>query len=147
VTAINIGEVLESFTRVLDRLSLAIRAVALFCVIAAGLVMSAALAVTRYRRLYESVILTALGATRTLVARTFALEYLLLGTVAGFVGTTLASGLDWAVLRFVFELPWTFHPGLLAAGWGSTVLLTVLIGFWGTYRILGQRPLPILRTE
>lgn len=147
VTAINIGEVLESFTRVLDRLSLAIRAVALFCVIAAGLVMSAALAITRYRRLYESVILTALGATRMLVARTFAVEYLLVGTVAGFVGTTLASGLDWAVLYFVFELPWAFHPSLLAAGWGSTMLITVLIGFWGTYGILGQRPLPILRTE
>ncbi len=147
VTAINIGDVLEGFARVLDRLSLAIRAVALFCVVAAGSVMGAALAVTRYRRLYESVILKALGATRGLVAQTFAVEYLLLGTVAGLVGTILASGLGWAVLRFIFELPWTFHPALLAAGLSSTVLLTVLIGFWGTYGILGQRPLPILRRE
>ena len=42
VTAINIGEVLHAFTRVLDRLSLAIRAVALFCLLAGALVMAAA---------------------------------------------------------------------------------------------------------
>jgi putative ABC transport system permease protein len=147
VTAINIGDVLESFTRVLDRLSLAIRGVALFCVIAAGLVMGAALAVTRYRRLYESVILKALGATRGFVAKAFAIEYLLLGTVAGMIGITLSSGLGWAILRFVFDLPWMFQPGLLACGMISTVVLTVLIGFGGTFGILGKRPLPILRRE
>jgi putative ABC transport system permease protein len=147
VTAIHIGEVLDSFAQVLDRLSLAIQAVALFCIVAAGLVMGAALAVTRYRRLYESVILKALGATRGLIAGTFAAEYLLLGAVAGIGGTVLASGLSWAVLRFVFELPWALRPGLLAAGWACTVTLTVLIGFGGTFSLLGQRPLPILRRE
>ncbi|HEY6260904.1 MAG TPA: FtsX-like permease family protein, partial [Nitrospiraceae bacterium] len=36
ISAINIGDVLDGFARVLDRLSLAIRAVALFCVVAGG---------------------------------------------------------------------------------------------------------------
>ncbi len=62
---------------------LAIRAVALFCLLAGALVMAAALAATRYRRLYEAVILKALGATRALIARSFAAEYALLGCVAG----------------------------------------------------------------
>ncbi|MDR4471902.1 MAG: hypothetical protein MRJ92_04370 [Nitrospira sp.] len=61
VTAINIGEVLSSFARVLDRLSLAIRAVAVFCLLAGALVMAAALAATRYRRLYDAVILKRLA--------------------------------------------------------------------------------------
>jgi len=147
VTAINIGDVLESFARVLDRLSLAIRAVALFCIVAGGLVMAAALAATRYRRLYESVILKALGATRGLIARSFAAEYVLMGTVAGSIGMALASALSWAVLRFVFELPWTLQPAVLGWGWLATVLLTLSIGCLSTYRILGQRPLAILRHE
>ncbi len=147
VTAIHVGDVLASFTRMLDRLSLAIRAVALFCIFAAGLVMGAALAVTRYRRLYESVILKALGATRGLVAQAFAMEYLLLGLVAGSVGLLLACALSWAILHFVFELTWTVQPTLLTIGLASTVLLTVVIGFWGTFGLLGQRPLPILRRE
>ena len=147
VTAINIGEVLSAFARVLDRLSLAIRTVALFCLVAGALVMAAALAATRYRRLYEAVILKALGATRALIARSFAAEYALLGCVAGVIGILLASAFSWAILRFVLELPWSLEPSLLALGFASTVLLTLLVGFLSTFRILGQPPLSVLRQE
>ncbi len=147
VTAINIGDVLDSFARVLDRLSLAIRAVALFCVLSGGLVMAAALAATRYRRLYESVILKALGATRGVIARSFALEYAMLGALGGFLGIALASALSWAVLETVFDLSWSLQPGVLALGFLTTVTLTLLVGFLSTYRILGHPPLAVLRQE
>jgi putative ABC transport system permease protein len=147
VSAIHVGDVLDGFTRVLDRLSLAIRAVALFCVAAGGLVMAAALAATRYRRLYESVILKALGATRGLIARAFAIEYVLLGAVAGLIGLSLGSVLSWAVLRYVFDLPWSIHPRVLGIGLLLTMVLTLIVGFASTYRILGQRPLAVLRHE
>jgi putative ABC transport system permease protein len=147
VTAINIGDVLDSFARVLDRLSLAIRAVALFCVLSGGLVMAAALAATRYRRLYESVILKALGATRGVIAQSFAVEYALLGALGGFLGSSLASALSWAVLKTVFDLPWSLQPSVLAVGFTATIALTMLVGFLSTYRILGQPPLSVLRHE
>jgi putative ABC transport system permease protein len=147
VSAIHIGDVLDSFARVLDRLSLAIRAVALFCVVAGWLVMAAALAATRYRRLYESVILKALGATRGLIGRAFAIEYVLLGTVAGLIGLSLGTALSWAVLRYLFDLPWSLHPRVLGIGLVLTMLLTLIVGFASTYRILGQRPLAVLRHE
>jgi len=147
VTAINIGDVLDSFARVLDRLSLAIRAVALFCVLSGGLVMAAALAATRYRRLYESVILKALGATRSMIARSFAVEYALLGALGGLLGCGLASVLSWAVLETVFDLSWSLQPTVLAIGFVATIMLTMLVGFLSTYRILGQPPLSVLRQE
>jgi putative ABC transport system permease protein len=147
VSAIHIGDVLQNFARVLDRLSLAIRAVALFCVLAGGLVMAAALAATRYRRLYESVILKALGATRSLIARSFAAEYALLGGVAGLIGVCLGSLLSWVVLTYFFELTWSLHPDVLLTGVSWTVLLTLAVGFLSTYRLLGQRPLAVLRHE
>lgn len=147
VTAINMGDMLDSFARVLDRLALAIRAVALFCVLSGCFVMAAALAATRYRRLYESVILKALGATRTVIAQSFAVEYALLGALGGLLGTVLASVLSWAVLETVFDLSWSLQPGVLASGCAATVMLTVLVGFFSTYRILGQPPLAVLRHE
>jgi putative ABC transport system permease protein len=147
VTAINIGDVLDSFARVLDRLSLAIRAVALFCVLSGVLVMAAALAATRYRRLYESVILKALGATRGVIARSFALEYAMLGALGGLLGIALASALSWVVLETVFDLSWNLHAGVLAMGFVATVTLTLVVGFLSTYRILGQPPLAVLRQE
>ncbi len=147
VTAINIGDVMETFARVLERLALAIRAVALFCVLAGALVMAAALTATRYRRLYEAVVLKTLGATRALIAQAFAAEYALLGGVAGGIGIVLANGLAWAVLRYILDLPWSLEPRLLTMGFVATVFLTLTVGFLSTYRLLGQRPLTVLRHE
>ncbi|MGH7232949.1 MAG: ABC transporter permease [Nitrospiraceae bacterium] len=147
VTAINIGEVMESFARILEHLSFAIRTVALFCILAGAIVMAAALATSRYRRLYESVVFKALGGTRNLIAGSFAVEYTLMGAVAGVIGILLASALSWAVLYFSLDLTWTFQPVVLAVAFMLTVTLTLLVGFLSTFRILGQRPLAILRHE
>ncbi len=147
VTAINIGDVLATFTRILERLSLAIQAVALFCILAGGIVMAAALATTRYRRLYESVLFKALGATRGLIARSFATEYAVLGFVAGCLGLVLASTLSWIFLHFFLDLNWTLQPGMLLLALALTVLLTLTVGFLTTFGILGQRPLAVLRHE
>jgi len=147
VSAIHVGDVLDNFGRVLDRLSLAIRAVALFCLLAGGLVMAAALAATRYRRLYESVILKALGATRTLLAGSFAVEYLLLGLVGGTMAIGLSSALSWLVLTHIFELSWSLQPTVLFTGLVLTMFLTLAVGFLSTFRILGEKPLAILRHE
>jgi putative ABC transport system permease protein len=147
VSAIHVGDVLRNFANVLDRLALAIRSVALFCVVTGALVMAAALAATRYRRLYESVILKAVGATRGLIARTFAAEYALLGCIGGIMAVGLSSALSWLVLTHVFDLAWSLHPVVLFSGVACTVLLTLLVGLLSTFRILGQRPLAILRHE
>jgi len=147
VSAINIGEVMDSFARILEHLSLAIRAVALFCILTGAVVMAAAVATTRYRRLYESVVLKALGATRGIIARAFAVEYALMGAVAGAIGVVLASVLTAVVLHWVFDLNWRLHPDVLALGLLLTMLLAVTVGFFGTFRILGEKPLAILRHE
>lgn len=109
--------------------------------------MAAALAATRYRRLYESVILKALGATRGLIGRTFAAEYALLGMVGGVIAVGLSSALSWLVLTYIFDLSWSPQPVVLLRGLALTVLLTLLVGWLSTYQILGQRPLAILRHE
>lgn len=147
VSAIHVGDVLRNFATVLDRLALAIRAVALFCVVTGGLVMAAALAATRYRRLYESVILKAIGATRGLIAKIFAAEYALLGCVGGILAVALSSALSWLVLRHVLDLTWSLHPAVLLVGLACTVALTLIVGLLSTFRILGQKPLAILRHE
>lgn len=147
VTAINIGEVMDTFARVLEHLSVAIRTIAVFCMLAGALVMAAALATTRYRRLYESVVFKALGATRLLIAGSFATEYAFMGAVAGLIGTVLASVLSWGVLYFVFDLPWGLHPGVLISGLLCTMILTLAVGFLSSFRVLGERPLAILRHE
>jgi len=93
------------------------------------------------------VILKALGTTRGFVARVFAVEYALLGAGAGLCGTALAAILAWAVLRFALEVRFSWAPITLAAGLAAATFLSVAVGFLGTSRLLGQKPLTILRGE
>ncbi|HUG36633.1 MAG TPA: hypothetical protein VML54_06760, partial [Candidatus Limnocylindrales bacterium] len=71
----------------------------------------------------------------------------LLGVAAGLVGATLAAVLAWAVLRFLFELPWSWQPGVLLIGVLVATGLALAVGFLGTFRLLGRAPLPVLRGE
>ncbi|HXU91020.1 MAG TPA: FtsX-like permease family protein [Methylomirabilota bacterium] len=147
VTAIPVRDVLERVGVVLANIAVAIRVIALFTVGTGLVVMAGALASTRYQRLYESVVLRTLGATRGAVARAFAVEYGCLGAAAGVGGTALAAVLAWVVLRFVLETPWRFEPMAMLAGVVLTVALSMAVGFLTTFRLLGAKPLPVLRRE
>jgi putative ABC transport system permease protein len=147
VTAIAVRDVLERVAGVLTRLALAIRLMALFSIGAGLVVMVGALAATRYARLRESVIWRTLGARRGVVARIFAVEYACLGAVAGVGGTLLALVLSWIVLRFVLEVPWTLEPLVPVLGVALSVGLSIAVGFLATFRLLGQKPLAVLRQD
>jgi putative ABC transport system permease protein len=147
VTAIPVREVLVRLTAVLDQIALAMRLVAGLSIVSALVVMIGALSITRSQRLYQSVILKALGATRGFLARVLAVEYALLGAGAGLLGTALAALLEWALLRFAFDGRWAWAPGTLILGVVAATGLAVVVGILGTSRLLAQRPLGVLRGE
>ncbi|MEW6324134.1 MAG: FtsX-like permease family protein [Nitrospirota bacterium] len=147
VTAINMRHVLDAIGSILNRIAHAVRFMAAFTLATGLLVLAGALAATRYRRIRETVILKALGATRGIIARIFAVEYAVLGVTAGLIGTGLACLLSYIVVRFFMMLPWEWDGAVLAMGLAAAVLLTVLTGFLTTLRVLGQKPLAVLRRE
>ena len=147
VTAIKVGDVLANVARLLEQLAWAIQGIALLSMVTGAVVMTAALSSTRYRRLYESAVLKAIGGTRRTVVESFAVEFALIGGLAGLIGVGLASALSWAILHFFLDLSWTFQP--LVLGWGllATLGLAVSVGLLSTFRILGEPPLAVLRQE
>jgi putative ABC transport system permease protein len=147
VTAVPVRDVLERVNGLLGQMASAIRAIAAFSIAAGLVVMVAALTATRAQRLYESVVLRTLGATRGVVARAFAVEYACLGVIAGVGGSALAAVLSWVVLRLLLDAPWRLAPMTLAAGVALATALSVAVGFLATWRLLGQKPLPVLRRE
>src|SRR3989441_576928 len=147
VSAINIRAVLDSVAQVVDRISLVIRFMAALSILAGAVVLAGALAATRFRRIYEAMIFKAVGGTRRILAATFAVEYALLGAAAGLVGAGLATGLAWGAGHWILDVKWLFQPVALVWGIGATIPGTVLVGVLSTYRILGQKPLPVLRRE
>ena len=147
VTAIKIGDVLTNIARLLEQLAWAIQGIAMLSIVSGAVVMVAALSSTRYRRLYESAILKAIGGTRQIIVQTFAIEFAVVGSFAGLIGVGLASTLSWVILHFFLEITWDFQPTILASGLFATTALAVIVGFLSTFRTLGQLPFAVLRQE
>jgi putative ABC transport system permease protein len=147
VTAINVGDVLENIGRIFQQLALGIQALALLCLITGSAVMIAAISINRYRRLHELAIVKALGASRRLLVFSLGVEFGVIGTFAGIVGLGLGCLLSWSLLYFFFDLTWNFDLIVLSTGLLLTILLSLMTGFLGTYRLLGFPPLSVLRQE
>jgi putative ABC transport system permease protein len=148
ITVIPVREVLERLSGVLDQIALAIRLLAGVSIATGVIVTAGALGVSRYQRLYQSVLLKALGATRGFVARLFAVEYALLGVAAGLCGSLFAAALAWGVLHWALDVRvGAGSPLVVAAGMVGATLLALGVGFLGTWRLLGRKPLGVLRGE
>ncbi len=147
VTAIPVRAVLERVAALFTQIGFAVRLMALFSIMAGLTVIASTLAATRHQRLYETVILKTLGATRATVARAFAVEYACLGAVAGLGGVLLAAALTWAVHRFVLDAQWTLDVLPLAAGAVAATAVALAVGGLATLRLLGRAPLAVLRQD
>jgi putative ABC transport system permease protein len=92
------------------------------------------------------VVLKTLGARRSRIAAIFAIEFIMLGSLAGLVGTLFANFLSLELLK---RMDVTFHGAWYAnlLGIVGTGLLAVATGWLASFRILGQRPLEVLREE
>ncbi|MDE0176132.1 MAG: FtsX-like permease family protein [Defluviicoccus sp.] len=147
VTAIRVGEVLGLVREVLDRIAATVRVAAGVTLVAGILVLAGAAAAGHRRRVYDSVVLKVLGATRRRVLVAYAIEYGLLGAataaVAGFVGTVAA----WAAVTQMMEFEWLFQPWIALATVAGSAALTLAFGFVGTWRALGDKAAPLLRNE
>lgn len=148
VTVVNIADVLEIVQDVVDQVAVVTRFVSAFAILAGAVILASSVAGTRFRRVREVAILKTVGATRGRVASIFSVEFLILGGVAGLMGSLLATGFSALALNRLFraaEFQPDVLPNLLAIA--LTALVAVAAGWLASYRILGRKPLEVLREE
>ncbi len=146
VTPISVRELVARVDEIMDKIKLAVAAVAGVTLLSGVLVLSGAVAAARRRHLYESVVLKVLGARRLDLFRIFLIEYLGLGTTAALAGGILGSVGAAAVVVFAMNLPWVFSLGAVLAVLLTALAITLLAGFLGTWRLLGRPAAPVLRS-
>ena len=146
VTVINVAQALETIRSVVIQIIYVVQFLAAFSIFAGIVILASSIAGTRYRRIREVVVLKTLGATRARIAGTFSIEFAVLGLVAGLVGIVFADVIV-RVLLHRLSVPAEMEWGWSAAGLLLTALLTVATGWIASHRILGQKPLEVLREE
>jgi putative ABC transport system permease protein len=147
ISTLDLSLLQEALERLVSRVALAVRFMALFSIGVGILVLIGALATSRFQRIREGALLRTLGATRSQIFTVVVAEYLALGLVASVVAVLLAVIAGWALARFVFEgtfsLP-VFPLGGLALG---VIALTILVGLANSREVVRRTPLEVLREQ
>lgn len=145
VSAIDLSLVRRTVTGIVDKVSLAVRFLAVFALAIGIPVLVSAVAATRRARLREGVLLKVLGATQAQISRILFAEYALLGVLGALAGMLLSFGGAWAVMTFVFKVPFEPAAGAAAGIAGLMLVITVGIGLWGGRDVFRETPMAALR--
>ena len=136
----------EAIASIVDKVTLAIRFMALFSIASGVIVLFGAIATSRFHRIREGVLLKTLGASRKQIGQILLTEYFTLGSLAGLTGILLAGFAGWGLMRFMFEMRDFSLPGLpLAALWLGAAGLTTAIGFANGRHVVKKPPLAVMR--
>jgi putative ABC transport system permease protein len=111
------------------------------------LILVGAVAMTKFKRVYEAAIFKTLGATRQMIAAVLLFEYGLLGVLAGSIGAGGAIALTWAVSRYALNIPFRPLLALSAIGVVVTTVVVAAIGVVSSWDVLQRKPLATLRAE
>lgn len=147
VSAIRVKEVLEGVEQILRDLSAAVTAIAAIAIAAGVLVLAGAVAAGHSRRIYESVVLKVLGATRRDVLIAYLMEFGLLGLATAVIAGVVGSAAAFVVIDVVMQAEWIFVPEAALLTVAVALAATVSLGFAGTWAALGRKAAPLLRNE
>jgi putative ABC transport system permease protein len=145
ITIIDIDALLTQVRGVMDRAALAVQYVFAFTLLAGLVVLLAAAQATRDERRFESAILRTLGASRSLVLKGVAAEFLVLGLLAGLLAAAGASVAGYFLAREIFELAYRPDPAVWVAGIVGGALLVGFAGVLAAWSAVTQPPVETLR--
>lgn len=144
-SAIEVGPVISQARTILAQMGTAILAAASVAILAGLAVLVGAIAAARASRVYDTVILRVLGASRRQLLGLLIAEYGLLSGLLAVVALALGTMTAWLVVVQLFEfdwLPgWPRILGVLAAG----VVLVMGFALAGSWSVIRTRPAQVLR--
>lgn len=147
ISIIDLREILQVVDRVLSKITLGVSVVGALVLFTGVLILIGSVSMTRFQRIYEAAIFRTLGAGTRLLTLMTVFEYLVLGLLAGAIGSAAAIGLSWYVTTRILTIAWLAYPLISAAGLILTTLLVAGVGVAASADILRRRPLGALRAE
>jgi putative ABC transport system permease protein len=145
VTVFDLEVMLGQVRMVIDRASMAIQYVFLFTLLAGITVLLAAIQATRDERRFESALLHTLGARRNTILQGVAIEFVVLGGLAGILAALGATAVSYVLAEKVFNLDFSVSPVLWLVGMVMGCVVVGVTGTLATRKAVNEPPVVVLR--
>jgi putative ABC transport system permease protein len=147
VNAISVRDQLNQVSQVFEQLAWAVRGAAAVAALAGLLVLIGAVAASAQARTREAALLKVLGSTRPQILAAYAVEYGVVGVIAGAAGLLLGGAAAYPVVVFVFKAAWSVDWAGLGLILAAVAGVGGAAGALGATLALSRRPGPALRAE
>ena len=139
--------VINTVRRVLDYVTLAVSVVGAVALFSGALILIGSVAMTKFQRIRDAAVFRVLGGDTRMLATMLALEYGVLGVLAGAVGSAGALVLTWALARYVLGITWFPSALTNVLGMVVTAAAVAVTGVVASLDVLRRKPLATLRAE
>lgn len=145
ISMVRVKEIASQIGTILDQMATAIGSAASIAIFSGIAVLIGAIAASRQSRVYDSVILKLLGATRAQILSAQAIEYAVLALLLSAVALGLGLLGGWFVITQIFEFTWQPDWGVVMVTLGLGAIVTLGIGLLGSIPVLSAKPAQALR--
>ncbi|MFQ5702624.1 MAG: ABC transporter permease [Gemmatimonadales bacterium] len=145
VSALDLTVLQETVNKIVGSVTFAIRFMAVFSIASGLIVLLGAIATSKFQRIRESVLLRTLGARRPQIRLMLLTEYGALGFLSGLTGTVLGTTAGWALVTYLFEMPFSVSSTALLVFCFGTVAVTVVVGLGASREVVRRPPLAVIR--
>jgi putative ABC transport system permease protein len=145
VLAVDVGEIMRQVQMIIGQVAKAVEFVFLFTLLGGLLVLQAAIAATQDERRFDAAILRTLGASRAQLSAAQNAEFLVLGALAGTLGSAGATAIGYVLSDRVFNIPFSANPMVWLYGIAGGMIVVTLAGWLGTRGTMRQPPLAVIR--
>ena len=146
VQVIELDKIIDRIRSIVSQVTSGLEVMTLLILSCGVLVMFAAVSLSMSERLQESAILRTLGSSRRLILGIQWVEFSVLGLMAGLLAAIGAEAAVAMLQRFMFDLPFSWHPWLWLVGPVAGGLLVGVLGVGYSRKAVTQPPLQVLNS-
>ncbi|NRA84555.1 MAG: FtsX-like permease family protein [Gammaproteobacteria bacterium] len=145
VSIIKVNRIIKKLRQIIDQVSLALTYIMLLVICDRTLVLLVQVQVSYQQRHQDLVILRTLGASKKLLKRAIAIEFLIIGALAGIIATLTTEVALWLIQTYVIKMPWSPHPLLWLFTTLGASLVVALVGTKACHQLTKLSPSELIR--
>ena len=142
---LEVSTIIDRIRNVITRVTQGLELIMILVLACGAMVLFASIAVSYDERIQESAILRTLGSSRKVILGALAVEYAVLGLIAGLLASIGAESVLYFVQVHVFELDPRMHPLLWLMGLAFGLVLITLLGLLRSKNLVTVPPLQSLK--